>query len=231
MPLRLILLVLLLLFLLYVIWTPWRRGEGMTKFRGIIVILLVALFLQQSWMEYQWFTLQQKMSSAARLVVNSDATVYCQRLNETMVWASASLGHVRFGPDGVPEKATMMTWETCEDVKAWFSNDMREATRDQIIATHVLVHEAVHMSGVTNEAVTECYAMQLYPQVLLTMGVERQEARRMSDYYVESIYPQMYDSYRTSECAKGGKLDLSPKDKVWPDTTLAAYEKYLNRRD
>jgi hypothetical protein len=224
MPLRLIMLCLLLVFILWVAWQPWRTAGGWHKSRVIVLLILVAIFVQQGWMEYKWQKQERVMADAITLISGEGSSVHCQRMNEAFFYANANLGHVRYDANGIPEKTTMMTWETCRDFRDWWDSDKTNPTDKQIIALHILTHEAVHMSGETNEATTECYSLQLMPDVAEEFGVTPAEADAMNSWYIKNVYPSLYAPYRSTDCVEGGRLDLSPRDGVWPRTNLNDYQ-------
>ena len=92
--------------------------------------------------------------------MGSSVDVHCQTAGETFTDAGADLGYVAFGPDGEPERRTTIKWEQCRALASFTRSEGIEASRDQMIAVHVLTHEAMHMSGVRSEAESECRAMQ-----------------------------------------------------------------------
>ena len=65
-----------------------------------------------------------------------------------------------WGPDGVPERATLIKVRVCNDLRAWLGSRKNDPSLDQVIAVHVLTHETMHMVGIVNEARTECAAVQ-----------------------------------------------------------------------
>ena len=223
MPLRLIMLVLLGLFIVWVFWQPFRTAGGWSKTRVVVLVILLAIFAQQGWMEYKWQKQERVMADSVSLITGGNATVHCQRMNEAFFYANANLGHVRYDSNGVPEKTTMITWETCRDFRDWWDSDKTNPTDKEIIAVHILAHEAVHMSGETGEAITECYALQLMPDIAEEFGATPAEADEMSAWYIQNVYPSLYAPYKSTECREGGNMDLSPDDGVWPRTKLVDY--------
>jgi len=123
----------------------------------------------------------------------------------------ADLGYVAFGPDGVPERRTLIKRDQCGDLSDYLRSDQEQPTSEQIVAVHVLTHEAIHMSGVRSEAETECLAMQRDAQMAELLGASP-EAARLSVTYWREVYPRMPDAYRSEECTSGGALDAGRPD-------------------
>ena len=85
-------------------------------------------------------------------------TVHCQSLGGALADVGAELGYVKYGPDG-PEPKTLIKREACADLRSYRGN-RDHPSRDEVIAVHVLTHEAMHMKGLTNEQEAECAAIQ-----------------------------------------------------------------------
>ena len=87
-------------------------------------------------------------------------------------------------------------------------------------AISVLAHEATHLRGVTNEAETECYALQEGVKLGVRLGLDAKAARslmraqRDRDLSDESI--QRLDYRLPPGCRDGGSLDLRPADSSFP---------------
>lgn len=76
-------------------------------------------------------------------------------------------------------------------------------------ALTVLAHESVHLRGLRNEAVVQCYAMQAVPAVARTLGAPIEDGRALAAIEYVYAYPQMPSAYRSADCHPGGSLDLS----------------------
>lgn len=86
-------------------------------------------------------------------------------------------------------------------------------------ALEVLAHEAVHLKGpdgIDDEAQTDCYAVQLLPEVAAPFGVSRSAARRIGLMHLRVIQPLMPAQYRSPECRNGGRFDLRRADARFP---------------
>ncbi len=88
----------------------------------------------------------------------------------------------------------------------------------RVFAIQTLAHEAVHLAGVEDEAVAECYGVQYFAWVASRLGAPDALARQMaadywSEYYVEK---RPGTPYFDAECRDGGVLDLTPDREGWP---------------
>jgi len=84
------------------------------------------------------------------------------------------------------------------------------------LAVHVLAHEAMHLRGIPDEAIAECYAMQHAPTLARELGASPMQAQQLAEFYWDTIYPGMPGEYTSSECVNGGRLDLNRESDVWP---------------
>ena len=138
-----------------------RDGLGRPKpFPAVSVLLLVALAVGCLVPVYRHHRLETRLEAAASALVGVPVTVNCQTAGQQFVDAGAELGFVRYGPDGVPERATLIKRDQCSDLADYLGSDKSSPSRDQVVAVHILSHEARHMAGVTVEAEAECGAMQ-----------------------------------------------------------------------
>ena len=63
----------------------------------------------------------------------------------------------------------------CTDVQALLTSRMPNARRAGALST--VIHEALHAYGVANEAMTNCFAVQLVPFFGLNLGMPAKRAR------------------------------------------------------
>ena len=83
------------------------------------------------------------------------------------------------------------------------------------LGVDTLAHESMHSRGFRNEAVTECYAVQLNYQTATALGASRAYASLIAQRSW-AAYPAHPSNYVSRECHDGGKLDLSPNRSTWP---------------
>lgn len=89
----------------------------------------------------------------------------------------------------------------------------------KLFGWQTLIHEGVHLTGQSNEAVTECHALQHLPWFAAKMGIDAAQAREIGVDYWTLFYvpyrPQVPD-YFSPECRDGAALDLRPDSSDWP---------------
>ena len=88
------------------------------------------------------------------------------------------------------------------------------ALADVALALVTLAHEAEHVSGVTNEAETECDARQNVRQLALRLSVKPGQAAILGRYAGRRA--RMPAEYQSAECRDGGRYDLRPSSHVFP---------------
>jgi hypothetical protein len=94
-------------------------------------------------------------------------------------------------------------------------SDKRRPSRDQVVAVHVLTHEAMHLSGRLDEAAAECAAVQRDAHTARLLGAPAGDAAGLAAAYWRDIYPLMPDGYRSPDCRAGGSLDERLPDAPW----------------
>ena len=201
-------------------WAGWLLFRGVVGRSvpwiglALIVLPLVAL----GWTERQWISAEQHFSAVVRTLQPLAPGVHCQRLGESFTANAWELGHVMF-EDGVPTGPAVLSYQACQDLTSYWRSSSQEKsnpTREQIIAVHVLSHEAVHLNGIMNEALTECSAMQRDAAVAQRLGATPAQGRVLAERYAGAIYPMMPSDYVTKDCVKDGPLDKTPGDGIWP---------------
>lgn len=82
-------------------------------------------------------------------------------------------------------------------------------------AVHTLAHEAAHARGILNEATAECYGLQTTADVAMQLGRTRKDADYLAAVYWKHWYVWLGDDWRSSECRRGGLLDVRRRGQ-WP---------------
>jgi len=78
-------------------------------------------------------------------------------------------------------------------------------------------HEMIHTLGIQNEAVAQCFGMQFAWRAARLLGAGAVYGERVAQLAYRLYNPRVLPrKYLSSECRPGGKLDLSPKDDLWP---------------
>ena len=84
------------------------------------------------------------------------------------------------------------------------------------LAIVVFAHEIGHTMIGSNEAATECWAVQRAKTVARILGATRATAAAVGRVYLREHYRHLPPNYRSAECRDGGALDLDPESSVWP---------------
>ena len=160
-------------------------------------------------------TLEGRLSHASSTLLGTQVEVDCQTLTGSALDMGNELGYVKWGPDGVPERRTLIKHQQCNDLHSYLNSSKQRPTAAQILAVHVLTHESMHMSGIKVEYVAECAAMQHDAAMAQDMGAKPAAAHALAVAYWLTVYPNMPDGYRSSDCRPGGSLDLHLPDAPW----------------
>ncbi len=158
---------------------------------------------------------ERRLASVATRLVGHRVHVHCQSTAGALVDAGAELGFVRYDAAGVPEPRTTLKREPCGDLKRYVASDKRRPSLAQVVAVHVLSHEAMHLRGETDEAVAECQAVQRDALTARMLGATERQAAGLARVYWQIVYPDLPDGYRTGDCHRGGSLDESLPTAPW----------------
>jgi hypothetical protein len=159
--------------------------------------------------------LEQRLTSVATELVGAPATVHCQTVGQELVDVGAELGYVRWGPGGVPEHETLVKHAQCGDLAAYLGSGKDAPSLDQVVAVHVLTHEAMHMAGEKAESAAECQAVQRDARTAELLGATPEQARRLATTYWAHLFPRMPEAYRSGGCRPGGALDEGLPTAPW----------------
>lgn len=104
--------------------------------------------------------LENRLSSVASTLSDRGVRVRCQAFGEAFVDAGAEAGYVKYRPDGTPVDWTLLKRDQCTQLSRYLKSAKRAPGREQVIAVHVLTHEAMHLASVIDESRAECAAVQ-----------------------------------------------------------------------
>ena len=65
-------------------------------------------------------------------------------------------------------------------------------------------------------AEAECEAMQHDAAMAHLLGASPATGQHLAETYYRDMYPRMREGYTSGECRKGGHLDATPGDGIWP---------------
>ena len=73
------------------------------------------------------------------------------------------------------------------------------------MAVDTVTHEAYHLSGILDEADTECHSLNRMAWTAERLGASPAEARELARHLFEAIYPLFPERYRTPPCTVTGQ--------------------------
>jgi hypothetical protein len=158
---------------------------------------------------------EHRLSAVASQLVGFPVTVDCQSRGQEMIDLGHELGWVAYDGSGRPQPHALIKRRPCSALRAYVGSDKDSPSRDQVVAVHVLGHEARHMAGQTVEAEAECAAVQRDALTARLLGATPEQAGALARAYWLEVYPQMPDTYRTADCAPGMRLDERLPDAPW----------------
>lgn len=147
-------------------------------------------------------------------VNNTSARVICWSPQEADALARGALGWVY-----MPKSVINLHGGVCDILYDIYYEGLLTIDYQWAEAVDTLAHEAMHVAGVENEALAECFAMQLTQFTAEQLGRTGEEGfalgSEMWGGYVQ--YGQSNPEYFTADCYDGGPLDLYPEDvNIWP---------------
>ncbi len=114
-----------------------------------------------------------------------------------------------FGFVSMPSNVVNLSPSICDKLDEIVYQGARPDTMTASNAVGVIVHEALHTTGIADEGQTECYAMQLTATVAAELGTDDAYGATLADLNLElnttSRAGSVYDS---PECHAGGSYDL-----------------------
>lgn len=172
---------------------------------------------------------EARFADVAAEIARRDVRVHCQGVIGDALDVGAEAGSVQFDAGGRPSDTAELKRGVCASLRS-FSADVADPDFDCVThdrrctkhvlrtmwAVHTLVHEAWHLAGEKNEAITECYALQTTAWAAERLGASPLGGQAIARYVTVHMYPDMPAHYRSPDCRDGGPLDLRPDSVVWP---------------
>ncbi len=155
------------------------------------------------------------LSDVASDLAGRQVDVRCQTAGQEWVDAGSELGYVPYDAAGRPARWTLIKRAQCAALSAYRGSDHQRPSLDEVVAVHVLTHEAMHLAGHTVEADAECRAMQRDARTARLLGASPEAAAALARRYWKEVYPRMEQDYRAAECTSGGALDELGSDPPW----------------
>jgi len=165
----------------------------------------------------RYWQFERLLTAQARLLSGSDgATVHCNTLFDTMLDPnSMASGHATPSTGRI---VIQKPW--CGVLMAHLRNPGKLDPKG-IFSVQLFVHEAMHIRGELDEAITECQAIQRHYRGARLLGIPDQLAREGGQRFYAQHYQGrraiggMQAAYYSEECAPGKALDERLRDSTW----------------
>ena len=155
----------------------------------------------------------ERLSAEVSRLAEKPVSVGCDEARDYVGYVQHADGIAVVGGD-----RTYVTPEICFALyRLAFEGEVRGSRTGRAIA--VLSHESWHLRGESDEATTECYALQSGVELGRRLGLDEGTAQRlMAQQLTENRLRGLQTvEYRvSSECRDGGRLDLEPADSAFP---------------
>ncbi len=179
-----------------------------------LVLSLAVIF---AWPPVHMWYFQRFLSTRATILAGERrARVHCNTLFDTMLDPEMlAAGHA----SPTTGKIVLQTpW--CGILMDYLSHPAH-ASDKELWSLNMFTHESMHVRGETNEARTECQAVQRDYRAARLLGVPEATARRNAlDYYHNGYQDRgriggMQSAYYSADCAPGKALDEHLSDSTW----------------
>lgn len=159
--------------------------------------------------------LERRLGRAASALAGRGVGIRCQGWAASFVDPEVEPGYVRFGADGRPARSATVKADQCRHLAAYLRSSKRSPSAAEVVAVHLLTHEAMHLSGILSESQAECAAVQRDARTARLLGAPPAAAAALARAYFEQDFPRMPDEYRSPDCRPGGALDEGLADGWW----------------
>jgi hypothetical protein len=200
---------------------PERRRPPFRSFLpalGVVAALALVLWVAEGRTGWSGLDESTRTATTARLseeasrVAEKPVTIRCDDAGEFVGAVQHADGVAVVGGD-----LAYLTPDRCHSLyRLAFEGEIKSSQTGRALA--VLAHEAWHLRGVSDEATTECYALQTGVEVGRRLGLSTDRARQlMRQQLVENALHTGSPEYLvTSDCRDGGALDLHPDSTTFP---------------
>lgn len=190
---------------------PRYPSVGPPRFTWPIVLTVAALVA--GGFEVGHHLRQDLATDALRAVTPVEgAHADCARFTDELLNLSQYQGYVYY--DG--SNTAHLRRNVCRDLWSYAHGGQANPSRSEVIAVHVVTHEAMHINGLRNEAEAECVAVQLNHLVAEELGASPTQARELQTQYYELYYPNQRSDYVSGACTEGGSMDIDAERTEFP---------------
>jgi hypothetical protein len=193
----------------------------------ILLILLFPAMLFSAWQFTRREENENRLALVASAVASRNVEVSCPGFFARLVEITPNSGWVDFDRNGKPGDKTDLSAATCRGLERVWRGDQKsfgclisgscdEETLHAVWGVVTLAHESWHLRGITDEAMTQCYAIQTVEQVARRLGVSPQNAHVIAVWVALDDAAAPVGQYHSPECHPGGEYDRRPETPDWP---------------
>jgi len=201
------------------------------KAKAAVAVAVLILPVMWAADTVQRVRLQHRLAPIASEIAGRQVGVRCPGwFGKLLSPGDTTAGVVAVGEDGRVADRTDLRASTCEELAALSgggraaqlacvsrSSSCGDDAQATAWAVNTLAHEAVHLRGILDEALTECHAVQNLAFAAQRLGATPEQARGLALLHLETSPPKKPDQYQLpGGCENGGPLDERPADPVWP---------------
>ena len=155
----------------------------------------------------------ERFADEASRIAEKPVTIYCDEAGDFVGAIQHADGLAAVGGDHA-----YLTPEICLDLyRLAFEDEVKGSQTARAIA--VLAHEAWHLRGVSDEGMTECYALQSGVEIGRRLGLSEGTAQQLMRQQLTENALRGRGSFEylvPPECRDGGSLDLDPGSARFP---------------
>lgn len=158
---------------------------------------------------------EARFGAEASRIAGRSVRVVCDT-DYTFTGAGSDAAGVAF----IPRRLAYLEPSVCRSLHRIVVERRLGARDDAAFAITVLAHEATHLRGIRDEALTECYALQEGTRLGVRLGLDAATARSLMraqlDRDLSDDTVRRVDYRLPPGCRNGGPLDLRPDDPSFP---------------
>jgi hypothetical protein len=173
---------------------------------------------------------ERRLSAVASQIAGREVSVRCPGpIGRLFGWDTVE-GSVNFDAAGRPASETKLRRTSCAELDALAEGRRAKELacteragilcgrrgKELAMAVDVVTHESFHLSGIRDEAQTECSSLQTMAATAQRLGTSAAQGTALARGQYAETYPLMGEVYRTGACQEGGGLDLHPDDPLFP---------------
>jgi hypothetical protein len=158
---------------------------------------------------------QDRLAAIAADIAGAHVKVRCPGpIARTLGGWDTVEGSVAFDAEGSPSDTTKLRKTTCSELDALAEGRRRreldcvehaplacgERARRLARAVDTVTHEAFHLRGIADEAVTECRSLQSMHTTAQRLGATEAQGRALARLVFEADFPLMPARYRLGSC-------------------------------